>query len=62
MEWVLLIWLNTESTVVAHYPDIRQCEAKMRTYITALKQANSNMTVRCEFREKVPPKKDTKNP
>lgn len=62
MEWVLLLWLNTEHAVVDHFRDIRDCEARMRTYMVALKKANSEMTVRCEFREKAPAKKDTKNP
>jgi hypothetical protein len=62
MEWVLLIWLNTEHAVVDNFRNISECEAKMRTYIKALKQADSKMTVSCELREKAPAKKDAKNP
>lgn len=57
MEWVLLLWLNGEHAVVDHFRDIRECEARMRTYMVALKNAGSEMTVRCEFREKRAPEK-----
>ena len=57
MEWVLLLWLNGEHAVVDHFCDIRECEARMRTYMVALKNADSKMTVRCEFREKKPNEK-----
>ena len=58
MEWVLLLWFNTEHAVVDHFRDIRECESRMRTYMVALKQAGSEMTVRCEFREKRTPEKN----